>query len=175
LFETLAILAHRAFQTSVLRSILMQLSQVYLGLGEPALGELLKGISLGKLKTFQLYERLKLRLHLSKLNSETLRRSASRLWPRLQEGDEDLANELGQAILISHMDMIMAVLDFLKIPHEEGFFAKDIDSTQYLTEGWQQRVFDEFKDKFPPQALLFYVNHLGWEVAKSSEVFAPAA
>ena len=70
----------------------MQLSQVYLGLGEPALGELLKGISLGKLKTFQLYERLKLRLHLSKLNSETLRRSAIRLWPRLQEGDEDLAS-----------------------------------------------------------------------------------
>lgn len=163
------------FQTAVLRSILMQLSKVYVGLGEPALGELLKSISIGRLKTFQLYERLKLRLHLNKLNSETLRRSAIRLWPRLQDGDEELASELAQAVLISHMDLIVAVLDFLKIPHEEGFFAKDIDAAKYLTDGWQTRVFDRFKGQYPEKALLFYVNHLAWEVAKSNEVFAPAA
>ena len=28
---------------------------------------------------------------------------------------------------------------------------------------------------FPPAALLFYINHLAWEVAKAEDVFAPAA
>jgi hypothetical protein len=42
-----------------------------------------------------------------------------------------------------------------------------------LKEGWQQIAWDKFRDKFPPAALLFYINHLAWEVAKSEEVFAP--
>lgn len=172
MFVTLAILAHGLFQSGMLRSKFMQLSEVYIGLGEPALGELLRSISLGRLKTFQLYERLKLRLYLNKLNSETLHRSAVRLWPRLKEGDEELATELAQAILISNMGMIVAVLDFLGIPHEEGFFAKDLDAKKYLTDGWQQRVFEKFKGEFPEKALLFYINHLAWEMTQSEEVFA---
>ena len=36
--------------------------------------------------------------------------------------------------------MMRAVLDFLGIPNEDGFFAKDLDAPKYLTEGWQQRV-----------------------------------
>jgi len=153
----------------------MQLSGIYLGLGEPALGELLKSISIGKLKTFQLYERMKLRLRLNKVNSETLRRSSSQLWPRLQEGDEELAAELAQAVLVSHLDLIVAVLNFLQIPHQDGFFAKDIDASQYLREGWQARVYERFRGEFPEKTLLFYVNHLAWELTKSGEVFAPAA
>lgn len=172
MFVTLAILAVRVVSTRMLRSKFMQLSEVYVGLGEEALSDLLRSISLGRLKTFQLFERLKYRLHLNKLNSETLRRSAFRLWPRLKEGDEELANELAQAILISHLDMIVAVLNFLEIPHEEGFFAKDLDAKQHLTDGWQQRVYERFKGEYPEKALLFYINHLGWEMTQSNEVFA---
>ena len=159
----------------MLRSNFMQVSDIFLGLGEPAVAELLRRISLGKLKTYQLFERFKTRLHVNKLNSETLRRAGPRVWERLQEHDEDFASELSQAILISHMDMIQAVLDFLGIPHEEGFFAKDIDGSKYLTEGWQQRTFDHFQGRFSNSLLLLYVNHLGWELVKADQLFAPAA
>lgn len=153
----------------------MQVSDIFIGLGEPAVAELMRGISLGKLKTYQLFERLKTRLHVTKLNSETLRKSGPRVWERLNQHDDEFATELSQAILICHMDMIQAVLDFLGIPHEEGFFAKDIEGSKYLTEGWQQRVFDHFQGKFPNSLLLLYVNHLGWELLKAEELFAPAA
>ena len=36
--------------------------------------------------------------------------------------------------------MIKDVLDLLGIPHEDGFFAKDLDASDKLTEGWQQRA-----------------------------------
>lgn len=151
------------------------MSDIFLGLGEQGVAELLRTISLGKLKTFQLYERLKTRLHVTKLNSETLRKIGPRVWERLSGHDEEFATELSQVILISHMDMIIAVLNFLEIPHEEGFFAKDIDGAKYLTAGWQQRTFDHFQGKFPNPLLLLYVNHLGWELLKSEQLFAPAA
>lgn len=153
----------------------MQLSDIFLGLGEESLAQLLKGISIGKLKTYQLYERLKTRTHVSKLNSETLRKSAPRLWNRLTEHDDDLAQDLAQAILVSHLDMIQAVLDFVGIPHEDGFFAKDTDPSKYLNEGWKQRVYDEFRERFSAPLILFYVNHLAWEIEKDGQVFAPAA
>jgi hypothetical protein len=152
----------------------MPLSQVYVGLGQDDLRELLTTISLGKLKTYQMFEPLKLRLHLTKLNSETLRRSAARVWPRLEQGDEDLAKELGQAILISHMGLIVSVLDELGIPHQEGFFDKDLDSSKYLTEGWQQRVYEKFRGQYPDAALRFYLNHLAFDFAESAPVFSPA-
>jgi hypothetical protein len=153
----------------------MQLSDIFLGLGEESLTQLLKGISIGKLKTYQLYERLKTRTHVSKLNSETLRKSTPRLWNRLTEHDDELAQDLAQAILVSHLDMIQAVLDFVGIPHEDGFFAKDTDPSKYLNEGWKQRVYDEFRERFSAPLILFYVNHLAWEVEKDGQVFAPAA
>lgn len=154
----------------------MQMSQIFLGLGEESFAQLLRSISIGKLKTFQLYERLKTRLHVSKLNSEALRKVAPRCWARLSEPDsDDFATELSQAILISHFDMIKAVLDHLGIPHEDGFFPKDLDAAQYLTEGWQKRVFEQFKSVYPESLLLFYINHLGVELAKSSELFLPQA
>ena len=153
----------------------MQLSEVYLALGEDALGQLLRNVSLGKLKTYQLYERVKTRFRLAKLNSETLRKASPRLWVRLNEHDEELASDLAQAILVSHLEMIKQVLDLLGVPHEEGFFAKDADVSSYLTDGWQQRVFDKLKDAWPRPVLLFYLNHLSWELGKAGDLFAPAA
>lgn len=158
----------------MLRWLFMQLPELFLGLGEDSFPELLRTISIGKLKTFQLYDRMKTRFHLAKLNSENIRKAAPRLWERLSQNDEDFATDLAQAILVSHLDMIKAVLDELGIPNEEGFFAKDIDGSKYLTEGWEQRVFDKFKDKYPKPLLLFYINHLGWEVVKAEQVFQAA-
>ena len=123
----------------------MQLSDIFIRLGEDTFRQLPRPVSLGKLRTYQLFDPFKTRLHLHKLNSETLRRAAPRLWTRLGEPDSaDLATELAQAILVSHMDMIKAVLDDLGVPHEDGFFAKDADITAHLTEGWQQRVWEKF-------------------------------
>ena len=153
----------------------MRLSDAFLSLGEEPFGALLRSISIGKLKTYQMYEGLKVRLHLNKLNAETIRKAAPRLWTRLNERDEEFAQDLAQAILVSHIGMIRAVLDFLGIPNEEGFFAKDVDATPYLTESWQERVYEKFKDDFPRPLLLFYVNHLAWELTRESEIFAPAA
>ena len=153
----------------------MQLSQVFLELGEERLTQLLRSISIGKLRTFQLFDRMKARLHLSKLNSESLRKCAPRLLKRIQENDEELVTELGQAILVCHLDMIKAVLDELGIPHEDGFFNKDIDSTTYLVDGWQARVFQRFEGVYPEALLLFYINHLGVEMGKSETIFLPTA
>jgi len=153
----------------------MQISDIFLRLGEERFEELMRSISMGRLRTFQLFDALKTRVHLHKLNSETLRNAAPRLWTRLgEENSSDLAGDLAQAILISHLDLIKAVLDELGVPHEEGFFAKDADVSGYLKDGWQQRVWEKFHGAFPPAALLFYINHLAWEVAKAEDVFAPA-
>src|SRR5438874_5511112 len=148
----------------------MQLSGVFLQLGEERLALLLRGISIGKLKTYQLYERFKLRTHLAKVNTESLRKAAPRFWQRLSEGDEEFATDLSQAILISHMDMIAAVLNFLGVPNEEGFFAKDLDAKQYLVNDWQTRAYDRFKTEYPEVLLLFYINHLGWELGGEQQV-----
>jgi hypothetical protein len=155
----------------------MQLSDIFLRLGPENFEQLMRSISLGRLRTYQMFEPFKLRLRLHKLNSETLRHSAPRLLARLEQEDgrADLATDLAQAILISHMDMIKAVLDALGVPHEDGFFAKDTDVSGYLTEGWQQKAWDQFHEKYSAPALLFYINHLGFEVAKTEDVFQPAA
>ena len=152
----------------------MEISEVYRGLGQDAFAQLIRGISIGKLRTYQIYEGFKVRAHLHKVNTEALRKSAPKFWERIMGGDEEFGRDLAQSILVSHLDLIAAVLDFLGIPHEDGFFAKDADVSSYLTEGWQQRVFDEFRNKYPEAVLLFYVNHLGWEVLKSETVFLPA-
>jgi hypothetical protein len=160
----------------MLRWPFMKVTDIFLGLGEDLFSQLLRSISLGKLKTFQLFDRLKTRLHVTKLNTETLRKVAPRCWERLSQPDsEDFASELSQAILISHLDMIKAVLDELEIPHEDGFFAKDLDASKHLTGEWQQRVYGKFKDVYPESLLLFYINHLGWELGKSTDMFLPNA
>jgi hypothetical protein len=154
---------------------LMQLCDIFLRLGEETFQQNMRSISIGKLKTYQLFERVKTRFHLSKLNSETLRKASPRLWARLEEHDDEFATDVAQTILVSHLDMIKAVLDQLGVPHEEGFFAKDADVSSYLKEGWQNEAWDKFRSTFPPAPLLFYINHLAWEISKAEDVFAPAA
>src|SRR3981081_4403747 len=143
----------------------MQLSDVFIGLGQDAFAQLLRTISLGKLKTFQLYDRMKARLHLLKLNAENIRKSAPKFWLRLEQRDDEFATELAQAVLVSNISMIKAVLDELAIPHDDGFFAKDLDASKHLTDGWQQRVYDKFRSVYPESLLLFYINHLALQVA----------
>ena len=153
----------------------MQLSGVFLELGEDRLPLLLRSVSIGKLKTFQLYERFKTRTHLTKLNTENLRKSAPRFWTRLNEHDEEFATDLAQAILISHMDMIAAVLNFVGVPNQEGFFEKDLDAKQFLTDGWQGRVWEQFREQYPEALLLFYINHLDWELSSAPHTWVPPA
>jgi hypothetical protein len=153
----------------------MQLCDIFLRLGEETFQQNLRAVSMGRLKTYQLYDRVKTRLHLNKLNSETLRKSAPRVWTRITDHDDEFATDLSQAILVSHLDMIKAVLDHLGIPHEDGFFAKDAEIANYLKDGWQQDVWTKFHTIFPPAPLVFYINHLAWEIVKAEDVFAPAA
>jgi len=151
----------------------MQVCDVFLSLGAETFAQLLKTVSMGKLRTYQLFESVKTRAHVAKLNSESLRKAGPRLWSRLEAREEDVAEDLAQAILVSHLDLIIAVLDFLGLPHQEGFFSKDVDSSQHLTQGWQQRVWEKFRDQLPHPPLLFYINHLAWELAKSEPLFTP--
>ncbi|HEX3879204.1 MAG TPA: hypothetical protein VHW24_19605 [Bryobacteraceae bacterium] len=151
----------------------MLISDVYRGLGEDNFAKIVRGISIGKLKTYRIYEGFKVRAHLNKVNTEALRKSAPKFWSRIMEGDEEFGKDLGQSVLVSHLDMISAVLDFLGVPHESGFFAKDMDPKNYFTEGWEERVYNEFKAKYPEPILIFYINHLRWEVLSADEVYQP--
>ena len=153
----------------------MELSEVFVALGEDRLRDLVRGISIGKLRTYQLYERFKVRTHLAKVNTENLRKALPRFWQRLSERDNDFATDLSQAILIAHMDMIVAVLDFLGVPNQQGFFDKNLDATSHLTEGWEARVWDQFRNDYPASLLLFYLNHLGCELHLGHTAFLPAA
>lgn len=153
----------------------MTLSGVFLALGQDRLSQAVKGISIGKLRTFQLYERFQIRTHLPKVNTELLRKSVPKFWVRLEAHDEEFATDLSQAILIAHMDMIRKVLDSLGIPNDEGFFQKDLDAKSHLTEGWQTKIWEQFKAEYPQAILLFYINHLGWEVAGQEQAFLPVA
>ena len=153
----------------------MQLCGIYQALGEDVFRQLVRGISIGKLKTYQVYERFKLRARLAKLNSESLRKAEPKLWARIEAGEEDFATDMAQVFLLSHLGMIVDVLNLLGIPNEEGFFDKDLKPEQYLTEGWQERVFNEFSSKYNREILLFYINHLDWELNKTETIFMPMA
>jgi hypothetical protein len=153
----------------------MQMCGVFLALGPEVFRQLVRSVSISKLKTYQVYERFKLRARLAKLNSEALRKAEPKFWARIEAGEEDFTTDLSQVLLLSHLDMIVDVLNFLGIPNEQGFFDKDLKPGQYLTEGWQKRVFEQFSNKYPREVLLFYINHLDWELNKTDQVFLPAA
>jgi hypothetical protein len=153
----------------------MQMCGVFMALGPEVFEDLLRHVSMGKLKTFQIYDRFKVRARLPKLNAETLRKAHAKLWARVEAGEEDFATDLSQVFLISHLEMIIDVLNALKIPHQDGFFDKDLKPEQYLTDGWQERVYQEFSNKYPKSLLLFYINHLDWELTKAEKLFVPAA
>ena len=153
----------------------MEISDLYLGMGQDAFERLVRSVSIGKLKTYQMYEGFKVRAHLQKVNTELLRKSVPRFWARVAERDEDFGRDLAQAILVSHLEMITAILDFLGVPHENGFFAKDMDPKPFLTEGWEDRVYQSFRERFPEPLLLFYVNHLRWELLGATELYRPVS
>ena len=153
----------------------MQISALYRDLGEDAFRELIRGISIGRLKTYQIYEGFKVRAHLQKVNTEILRKAVPKFWTRILEEDTDFAKDLAQAILVSHLDLIVAALDFLGVPHENGFFAKDMDPKPYFTEGWEQRVYDKLRETYSEPLVVFYINHLRWELLGAEETFRPAA
>ena len=153
----------------------MELSGVYLGMGQDAFERLVRSVSIGRLKTFQMYEGFKVRAHLPKVNTELLRKSVPKFWARLEARDEDFGRDLAQAILVSHLEMIVAILDFLGVPHENGFFAKDMDPKPYLAEGWEERVYQKFRESFPEPLLVFYVNHLRWKLLGATELYRPAS
>jgi len=152
----------------------MQLSDVYLKLGENGFAQLIQSVSIGKLKTYQLYDSFKASAHLTKLNTESMRNHIPRFWARLAARDEEFAKDLAQTVLVSHLDMIVAILDFLGVPHQGGFFDKNLNAKTYLTEGWAERVFDKFRAVYSEPLLLFYINHLSWELTDQAEPFAPA-
>ena len=153
----------------------MQLSEIYLDLGQDAFGRMVRGMSIGKLKTYQIYEGFKVRAHLAKVNTESLRKAVPRFWARISERDEEFAKELAQALLVSHLDLITAVLDFLGVPHENGFFAKNMDPKPYFTEGWEDRVTEKFRAVYPNDVLLFYINHLRWELLGAEQPYHPVS
>jgi hypothetical protein len=43
-----------------------------------------RSVSIGKLKTYQMYEGFKVRAHLPKVNTELLRKSVPKFWARLE-------------------------------------------------------------------------------------------
>jgi hypothetical protein len=153
----------------------MQLCGLYQALGQDVFRQLVRGISIGKLRTYQVYERFKLRARLTKLNSEALRKAEPRLWARIEAGEEEFAGDLAQVFLLSHLPMIVDVLNLLGIPNQDGFFDKDLQPEQYLNEGWQERAWNEFSSKYNREILLFYINHLSWELTRAEAPFLPAA
>ncbi|MGD0500671.1 MAG: hypothetical protein ABSC23_19815 [Bryobacteraceae bacterium] len=153
----------------------MLLSDVYLDMGQDAFDQLVRGIHIGRLKTYRMYEAFKVRARLVKLNTEALRKATPRFWGRIAAKDDEFAKELAQAVLISHLDLITAVLDFVGAPHENGFFAKDMDAKPYFGEGWENRVYEKFHAAFPDAPLVFYINHLRWELLGAEQPYRPAS
>jgi hypothetical protein len=153
----------------------MDISEVYRGLGQDGFAQLIRGISIGKLRTYQIYEGFKVRAHLQKLNTEALRKSVPKFWDRIMGGDEEFGRDLAQSVLVSHLDFIGAVLDFLGVPHDNGFFAKDMDPKPYFTDGWEDRVFENFRAGNSEPLVLFYINHLRWELLGATEPYRPVS
>ena len=153
----------------------MDLAGALVELGRGRFERLLAGISIGSLKRFQVFDNFKIRAGVSKLNREKLRKAGPGFWSRIEAGESELAKEIAQAVLVSHLDFVAGALDFLEIPHDgNGFFDKDDATREKLGEGWQKRVFDRFKDEFPEELVLLYINHLDWELNKPDTVFTAA-
>ena len=152
----------------------MQLNDIFQALGEDGFRQIVGTVSIGKLKTYRLYEQMKARAHLPKLNVQGLRKATPRFWARLTEGDEDLAADLAQAVLVCNLDMIIDVLDHLEVPHRDGFFDKDLDASDILKEGWQQGAYEKLQEQYPGPLLVFYLNHLAREITKDDQLFSPA-
>jgi hypothetical protein len=153
----------------------MHISDLYLSLGQDGLRQLLKSISMGSLRSYNLFERTRIRCHLKKLSSENLRASAPELYRRIEGGEEDLARELGQSILISNLGMIIEALDHLKLPHTDGFFPEDTKVAELLPADWQQKLYNHLTAKHPKEVVLFYINHLAMETDEKAPLWQATA
>lgn len=150
----------------------MDLVDVYQALGQERSNRLIRTVSIGALKTFGVYEAVKVRSRLQRLNRQKLRLAAPKLWQRISEGDAGLARDIAQAVLVSNIPMIVHVLEQLGIEHDgNGFFDKDGDYSDQLGEGWQDEVFAQCRDKYDEDVVLLYINHLGWETRTAEEPF----
>ena len=150
----------------------MDLAEVYSALGQEPAAKLVRSISLGALKTYGVYRELKIRSRLRRFNRKRLRAAAPKLWQRVVAGDDGLARDLSQAVLVSNIPLIVEVLDLLEIEHDgSGFLPKDADHSERLTPHWERRGDDEFKGRFPEELVLLYINHLGWETRTLDKPF----
>lgn len=145
---------------------------MYRAFGQERSDRLVRTISIGALKTFGVYEAVKVRSRLHRLNRQKLRAAAPKLWERVTDGDADLARDLTQAVLVSNIPVVVDVLERLGIEHDgNGFFAKDGDYSEQLADGWAGRVYAECRQSHDEDLLLLYVNHLGWETDSLDEPF----
>ena len=65
-----------------------------------------------------------------------------------------------------------------EVPRGEVFNAPqdqlgDVDGD--APDGWQTRAYERFKNEYPEPLLLFYINHLGWELGSAQQAYLPAA
>lgn len=150
----------------------MTLAELLRGLGRERFEALLGEVSMGALRTYRLFDSFKVRAHLLKLNREKLRKAAPKLWDRLGAGEEDLARELSQGVLVSNLDFVVESLDHLGIQHDgNGFFDKDAQAEGKLGEGWRENLLAAFRERYPEHLILLYINHLDWELGKPETVF----
>ena len=150
----------------------MDLVDVYQALGQERSSRLIRTVSIGALKTFGVYEAVKVRSRLQRLNRQKLRLAAPKLCKRISEGDAGLARDMAQAVLVSNIPLLVEVLDQLGIEHDgNGFFDKDGDFSDKLAPGWQDEVYAKCKEKYDEDVVLLYINHLGWETASADEPF----
>ena len=133
---------------------------------------MLSEVSMGALRTYRLFDTFKVRAHLIKLNREKLRKAAPKLWDRLGAGDEDLAREVSQGVLVSNLDFVVEALDHLGIEHDgNGFFDKEAQADGKLGEGWREKLLAAFRERYPEPLILLYINHLDWELDSPETVF----
>src|SRR4051794_41726478 len=118
----------------------MEILEVYRGLGQDNFAQLIRGISIGKLRTYQIYEGFKVRARLHKLNTESLRKSVPKFWERIAE-DEEFGRDLAQAVLVSHLDLIAAGLGFLGVSPQKRFFLEGHDAEPDFNQGVGKRGF----------------------------------
>jgi hypothetical protein len=150
----------------------MTLPELLRGLGKERFEALLGEVSMGALRTYRLFDSFKVRARLLKLNREKLRKVAPKLWDRLGEGDEDLARELSQGILVSNLEFVVEALNHLGIEHDgNGFFDKNAQADGKLGEGWRENLLAAFRERYPEHLILLYINHLDWELGKPETVF----
>lgn len=150
----------------------MDLAEVYEALGQERVARSIRTVSMGALRTFGVYQAVKVRSRLRKLNRLNLQRAAERLWQRVADGDTDLGRDLSQAVLVSNIPLVTEVLDYLEVGHDgNGFYSKDSDHGDKLSEGWAERTFAHCKDRFDQDLILLYINYLGWEAKALDEPF----